>query len=76
MNYEKRFKRLTADLLKSSKDLTKLIEAHIKECEEAEQEIYDIDAVMEKVESEKDLPCEPVIFPKKRKTKDDIRIIK
>jgi len=68
MNYENRFKRFVEDLLT-------LIEEHVEDCDEAEHEIYDADDAMERMEAEKDKPCEPVIYPKKKK-RDTLKVIR
>lgn len=60
MNYEKRFRKFTSDLLD-------LIERHMKECDEAERSIYDIDEIMECVEIDLNKEIEPVIYSRKRK---------
>ena len=57
MNYENRFKRFTLELLD-------LIERHIKEWGEAERGVFDIDAIMARVEAELDMPTEPTVYRK------------
>lgn len=68
MNYKKRFKRFTAELLS-------LIEKHMKEWEEAEQGGFDIDEVMDRVESSIDQPTEPVTYPKSSNLKKISRCV-
>lgn len=55
MNYEKRFKRFTSDLLS-------LIEKHMTEWDKAEKGVFDIDEIMDRVNS--DEATVPVIYPK------------
>lgn len=58
VDYEKRFKRFTEDLLA-------LIEKHMLEWDEAEKGNFDIDAIMAKVNS--DEPTETVYYNKSTK---------
>lgn len=67
MNYEKRFKRFTADLLA-------LIEKHMLEWEEAEKGGYDIDEIMDRVSS--DEPSAPVVYSKSEFKNKDKKIPK
>jgi len=63
MNYERRFKRLIHDLLE-------LTETHLKEWDEADRGIFDIDELLDKVEANAEENSEPVTYPipKKKKT--------
>ena len=60
MHYEKRFKRLIADL-------QAVMKKHMDEWNEAERGGFDIDEIMERIEAEADDPAEPVVYPKTKK---------
>jgi len=60
MNYEQRMERLIAEL-------QEVIKKHLEELEAAEDEIFDVDEVMGRIEAEMGKPSEPVIYPKNKK---------